>query len=225
MSRTLTRKGSATRQRIVEGAAVEFRERGVATTLDDVCRRTATSKSQLFHYFSEGKEQLLLAVARFEAERVLTDQQPSLGNLTSWQAWQEWRDVLVARYERQRQSQECPLGALVSQLGPNSAGAQAITAELLRQWQGEIAGGIKAMQECGEVAADLDVDKASGAMIAGIQGGVLLMFSTGRMSYLEAALDVGIAGLRQSATGATGDREGHAGRRSVSACQGAAGRG
>ena len=40
-------------------AAAEIRERGVsAVTLDDVGRRSRTGKSQLFHYFPEGKEQL-----------------------------------------------------------------------------------------------------------------------------------------------------------------------
>jgi AcrR family transcriptional regulator len=51
------RGDSVTRQRIIEGAAGEIRTRGVALTrLDDVMARTRTSKSQLFHYFPDGKE-------------------------------------------------------------------------------------------------------------------------------------------------------------------------
>jgi AcrR family transcriptional regulator len=39
--------------------------KGIAkATLDDTRARTGTSKSQLFHYFPEGKDALLLAVAR-----------------------------------------------------------------------------------------------------------------------------------------------------------------
>jgi AcrR family transcriptional regulator len=54
-----TPKGQATRARIVEGAAKGLRENGVAfTTLDDIRERTGTSKSQLFHYFPDGKDQL-----------------------------------------------------------------------------------------------------------------------------------------------------------------------
>src|ERR1700710_1761799 len=88
----LTAKGRATRQRIIEGAAGEIRARGVAmTTLEDVMARTRTSKSQLFHYFPDGKDQLLLAVAAFESAMVIEDQQPHLGTLTSWAAWQRWR--------------------------------------------------------------------------------------------------------------------------------------
>ena len=72
---TFTAKGLATRNRIIEGTATRLRsdEPGTAT-LDDVRAWTGTSKSQLFHYFPEGKEELLLEVARYEAERVLEDQ-------------------------------------------------------------------------------------------------------------------------------------------------------
>ena len=60
----LTHKGAATRQRIIESAAEVIREAGVGdTTLDDIRMRTATSKSQLFHYFPDGRSHLLLAVA------------------------------------------------------------------------------------------------------------------------------------------------------------------
>ena len=94
----LTAKGAATRDRIVAAAAAEIRERGIsAVKLDDIGRRSRTGKSQLFHYFPEGKEQLLLAVAEREAEQVLEDQEPHLGQLTSWDAWAEWRDVVVEK--------------------------------------------------------------------------------------------------------------------------------
>jgi AcrR family transcriptional regulator len=194
---TLTAKGEATRQRIVEGAAAEIREHGVATTtLDDVRMRTGTSKSQLFHYFPGGKEELLLAVARYEADQVLTDQEPELSCLTSWRAWQSWRDVVVERYRRQ--GQRCPLNVLVSQLGRSTPGAQAVVTELLRKWQGEIATGIREMQRQGKVSTKLDADRTAAALLAGIQGGVVVMLSTGQTTHLEAALDLGIQHLRIS---------------------------
>ncbi|WP_055590764.1 TetR/AcrR family transcriptional regulator, partial [Peterkaempfera griseoplana] len=191
MAPRLTAKGAATRQRIVEGAAEEIRERGATeTTLDDIRARTATSKSQLFHYFPGGKEELLLAVARHEAGRVLSDQQPHLGRLTSWQAWHDWRDAVVDRYRRQ--GQHCPLGTLTSQLSRATPGAQAVTTELLTSWQAQIAAGIRAMQGQGEIAPGLDADRAAAALLAGIQGGVSILMSTGSLAHLEAALDLGI---------------------------------
>jgi len=38
---------------------------------------------------------------------------------------------------------------------------------------------------------------AAAALLAGIQGGVSVLLNTGDISYLEAALDVGIANLRK----------------------------
>lgn len=197
MSPKLTPKGAATRQRIIEGAATEIRERGVAvTTLDDVRARTGTSKGQLFHYFPDGKDELLLAVARFEADQVLEVQQPQLGELTSWAGWRRWRDTVVSHYDSR--GQHCPLNVLISQLGRATPGAQAVVSELLRRWQDEIEAGIRHLQRAGEVRADLDVGRTSAALLAGIQGGVVVMLSTGSINHLEAALDVGIDNLRAS---------------------------
>lgn len=198
---TLTRKGAATRQRIIEGAAAEIRDRGVAlTTLDDIRARTHTSKSQLFHYFPDGKEQLLLAVAEHEAEQVLADQQPHLGALNSWAAWQRWRDAVVDRYRRQGQS--CPLSMLMSEIGRSTPGAQAVTATLMRRWHDEITAGVRTMQDQGKVAAGIDAERTAAALLAGIQGGVGILLATGDLGYLEASLDLGIDALRANGAGA-----------------------
>ncbi|WP_369260787.1 TetR/AcrR family transcriptional regulator [Streptomyces sp. R35] len=193
-----TAKGRATRARIVEGAAEVLREQGVAfTTLDDIRSRTGTSKSQLFHYFPDGKDELLLAVARFEADRVLEDQQPHLGRLDSWESWQQWRDVVVERYELQ--GDHCPLGSLFLQVGRSRPGARAIVTELMRQWQEQLARGMRTLQTNGLVSPALDVDRTAAALLAGIQGGVAIMMSTGDSSHLRAALDTGIEHLQGTA--------------------------
>lgn len=197
MAKELTAKGRATRDRIVAGAAAVLREKGVAfATLDDVMARTQTSKSQLFHYFPDGKDQLLLAVARFEADQVLADQQPYLGCLDSWEAWEQWRDVLVKRYEDQ--GDHCPMASLFLQVGRDTPGARAIVVELMHQWQESLAVGIRALRERGQVPADLDVDQRAAALLAGIQGGVSILLSTGRSAHLRAALDQGILDLRRA---------------------------
>jgi AcrR family transcriptional regulator len=198
MRKELTAKGKATRNRIVGGAAVVLREKGVsAATLDDVMARTQTSKSQLFHYFPAGKDELLLAVAQYEADQVLEDQQPYLGCLDSWDAWQQWRDVVVDRYEEQ--GDQCPLGSLFLHLGRSTPGARAIVIELMHRWQASLAAGIRALQAAGHLPADLDVEHRAAALLAGIQGGVSILQSTGRPDHLRAALDQGIGDLRRAA--------------------------
>ncbi|GLW52206.1 TetR/AcrR family transcriptional regulator [Kitasatospora phosalacinea] len=191
----LTRKGAATRQRIVDGAAEQIREHGVlGARLEDVMARTATSKSQLFHYFPGGKDELLLAVARHEAARVLEDQQPELGALTSWDAWRQWRDKVIARYRAQ--GVNCPLHTALARLGDATDATRAVTCELLAQWQRQLAAGIRHLQADGETAPGLDADREAAALLAGIQGGVLILMATGATTHLEAALDTGLDRLR-----------------------------
>ncbi|MEW2494864.1 TetR/AcrR family transcriptional regulator [Streptomyces nodosus] len=194
----LTAKGAATRRRIIEGAAAVIRESGAASaTLDDIGARTATSRGQIFHYFPGGKEELLLAVAGSEASQVLEDQQPYLGNLTSWQAWQGWRDAVVRRYRDQ--GVNCPLGVLISELGRTTPAAQALTAQLIERWQSALQAGIVSMQEAGEIDRSLDARRTSAALVVAVQGGVTILLSTGRIDHLEAALDAALASLHRSA--------------------------
>ena len=192
----LTAKGAATRRRIIEGAAATIRRQGLAhATLDDIRDVTGTSKSQLFHYFPDGKDQLLLAVAAHEADQVLADQQPHLSALTSWAAWQRWRDAVVERYRTQ--GQNCPLSVLMSEIGRSTPGAQAVSSALITTWRDEISTGIREMQRHDKINTGIDADRAASALLAGIQGGVVVLLSTGDIGYLEAALDNGIAALRR----------------------------
>jgi len=194
---SLTRKGVATRQRIVDGAAEQIREFGVfAVRLEDVMARTATSKSQLFHYFPGGKDDLLLAVARHEADRVIEDQQPELGALTSWDVWQRWRDKVLTRYRTQ--GSDCPLHTALAQLGGVTDATRTVARELLTRWQLQLAAGVRRMQADGAIAPGLDADREAAALLAGIQGGVLILMTTGDSAPLEAALDSGLARLRDA---------------------------
>ncbi|MFF5083972.1 TetR/AcrR family transcriptional regulator [Actinoplanes sp. NPDC000266] len=198
MTRTLTPKGEQTRRRIVSGAAAELRERGVdEVRLEDVMARTGTSKSQLFHYFPDGKEGLLLAVVQQEADQVLADQEPYLSHLTSWEAWGKWRDRVVDRYVSQ--GDRCPLRGLLGDTGRRAPAARAVLTGLMDQWQAALATGIRQMQESHDISDTIDATRAAAGLIAGIQGGVLLLSNTGRTEYLESAVDLAIDGLKRGA--------------------------
>jgi AcrR family transcriptional regulator len=195
MERTLTAKGRATRQRIVEGAATEMRRVGAANvSLDDVRAATCTSKSQLFHYFPGGRDELLVAVARHESDRVLADQQPFLDDLTSWKAWRAWRDAVVERYRAQGRA--CPLSVLVGAVGRDTPAGRAIVIDLYETWQRKLADGVRHMQAAGKMPADVDPDETAAALLAAIQGGVVIMLATGEVTHLSAALDLALDSLR-----------------------------
>ncbi|MEV0952089.1 TetR/AcrR family transcriptional regulator [Promicromonospora sp. NPDC050249] len=192
----LTPKGQATRQRIIVGTAEYLRGNDAgAVTLDDIRAVTSTSKGQLFHYFPDGKEELLLAVAQHEADRVLIDQEPYLSRLDTWESWQAWRDALLARYRAQ--GRLCPLGALMDQVS-STPGAADVVSELLGQWQQRVRSGVLTMQGDGLVSADVDADRVAGAFVAGIQGGVQVLRATGSTDQLTSMLDLLIDYLRRA---------------------------
>lgn len=190
MNRGMTIKGAATRKRIVVAAALLIREKGVVeVTLDDVRAATSTSKSQLFHYFPDGRSDLLVAVAEHEAEQVLEVQQPSLGDLTTWESWQKWREVVINHYAEL--GQRCPLGSLTSELGKSSPEARAVVSNLYEAWEAALLRGVEAL-----VPGDgTSVDRARSILVA-IQGGVVMLRATGRIDYLVAGLTGAIEPLR-----------------------------
>src|SRR6478736_2219314 len=111
----LTPRGRATRARIVETATDLILARGVGgTSLDDIRAGTGTSKSQLFHYFPEGKAELVGAIADFQFERVLDAQRPYIDELGPIESWEGWRDAVVAHY---REHLACPISAMSAEAG------------------------------------------------------------------------------------------------------------
>ncbi|GAA0492394.1 TetR family transcriptional regulator [Paractinoplanes deccanensis] len=183
----MTAKGAATRQRIVDAAAQLIRTAGAAgTSLDDVRAATATSKSQLFHYFPDGRADLLLAVAEHEAAQVLAVQRPWLDDLTTRESWRQWRDAVLRHYVEL--GDRCPLGVLTAELGKSSPETRAVVGELYDTWEAELARGTQAMG----VERPLEVARA---ILVAIQGGVVMLRATGRVSYLETGLDAGLAPL------------------------------
>lgn len=197
MPQGLTSKGAATRQRIIEGTSELMRRNGGGVSLDEIRGVTGTSKSQLFHYFPDGREQLVLAVARHEADQVLADQQPYLDELTSWPAWYGWRDTLLDHYRRQ--GRQCPMRVLLEQLSPEDEGARQVRTELLETWHGKLAAGVRHMQERGLMRPAPDADRAAAGLLAAVQGGAVHMIVTGRLDALEAVLDLTLGQLRADA--------------------------
>lgn len=196
MERVLTAKGAATRQRIVEGAALLIREQGVATVgLEDIRTATATSKSQLFHYFPDGKADLMFAVAGYEAGQVIEEQMPHLGDLTSWRKWQAWRRRVIQMYDAQRQ--RCPLSALTSQLDAGNPATRELVADLLDRWQGYLVAGVQALKDSGEADPGVDPLVAATSILTAVTGGAGMLQATDRISYLEIALTDAINTLRR----------------------------
>jgi AcrR family transcriptional regulator len=195
----LTPKGAATRARIVETAADLILARGIGgTSLDDIRAQTATSKSQLFHYFPGGKSELVAAIAAFQSERVLQAQRPYLDTLDTWAAWEGWRQAVLAHYCSQAHW-GCPIGALASELiGGDPERAAEVTAYLDR-WRGYLEAGLTRMRAAGLLRADANPRSLALATFAALHGGLLLTQTMQSGEPLAAALDGALTALRAAA--------------------------
>ncbi|HEX6340612.1 TetR/AcrR family transcriptional regulator [Umezawaea sp.] len=195
MPRELTTKGLATRSRIVEHAAAVARDRGVAQTSLECVRASAkVSNSQLFHYFPEGRSALMLAVARYEADTILADQEARLSGAKTWRAWEEWAEAMCAHYESQ--GSRCDLTTLLSQLDPDNPGVQAVLVDVFDRWERVLADGIRAMQAAGKVRPGLDADTTAQVVVAGVVGSTMHMAATGSTARLRTTLRAALAALR-----------------------------
>ncbi|HSS09810.1 MAG TPA: TetR family transcriptional regulator, partial [Acidimicrobiales bacterium] len=170
----LTPKGVATRGRIVGAAADLVLARGVGgTSLDDICAGTATSKSQLFHYFPGGKGDLVSAIAAFQGDRVLQAQRPFLDHLDTWEAWEGWRAAVLAHYGSQAHW-GCPIGALAGELAGNDPDRAAELAASMDRWRGYLETGVARMRSAGLLRPDSDPRALALSIFAALQGGLLL---------------------------------------------------
>jgi len=185
----LTAKGHAARERIVRAAATLMFERGVAgTTIDDVKAASGVSSSQLYHYFID-KQALVRAVVEYQTDAVLDAQQPLLSRLDSMDALRAWRDLAV-EFQRQRHCQGgCPIGSFVSELAETDSVARAALATGFGRWESPIREGLHAMCDRGDLRHDADPDRLALAILAALQGGLLLTQVRRETSPLEAALD------------------------------------
>jgi AcrR family transcriptional regulator len=189
----LTRKGQATRDRIVEAAAgLMFRQGVPGTTLEQVQAAAGVSASQIFHYFAD-KRALVRAVIAYQTEAVLATQQPLLGRLDSMEALRAWADQFVRIEEQLKYQGGCPLGSLGGELAETDADARHEVERGFARWEGAIRDGLRAMYARGDLRRSADPDALALALLTALEGGLLMTQIRRDPAPLKAVLDVALA--------------------------------
>jgi TetR/AcrR family transcriptional repressor of nem operon len=185
----LTRKGRATRDRIVSAAARLTYVRGVAgTSLDDVQAAAHASGSQVYHYFRD-KADLVRAIIAKQADVVLGGQEELFARMDSLEGLRAWRDFIVEYRRSLNCSGACPLGLLASELAESDALAREDLALAFTRWAESIALGLRKMRNRGELGEAADPERLAFALLAAAQGGMLLTQTMRELYPLECALD------------------------------------
>ena len=188
----LTRKGQATRDRIVATAATLMHQRGVAaTSTEDVQVAAGVSASQIYHYFGD-KRALTRAVIHYWSDAILGFQEPLLGRFDDLDALRSWADVIVEIQRANDFRGGCPLGSLANELADTDGPAREDLAAGYRRWQHAIRDELAAMQDRGDIGADADVDALAATLLAAWQGGLLMSKTLRDAAPLHAALSTTI---------------------------------
>lgn len=193
----LTRRGAATRRRIIEGAADLILRNGVAgTSLDEVMAETGVSKSQLYHYFTD-KDAIVAEVIRLQVETVLDAQSSELDAIDSMRALRRWRDAIVKLSSVQGTESGCPIGSLANELANRSEAARGMLAGGFETWRRRIETGLEKMRDRGELAETADTAELAVTLLGAVQGGLLLTKTTRTVRPVELMLDMALALVEQ----------------------------
>jgi TetR/AcrR family transcriptional repressor of nem operon len=183
----LTRKGEATRARIVDAAAQLIYQQGVAgTTVEEVRDGAQVSSSQLYHYF-EDKPALVRAVIERQADMAIVTQERF--DLSSLDGLREWRDFVVDHARDTGGRFGCPIGSLGSALAETEPEARAMLAASFKRWEASIMAGFLRMHALGRLAPEADPRQLALATLAALEGGLLLAQIQRDPEPLAAALD------------------------------------
>jgi TetR/AcrR family transcriptional regulator, transcriptional repressor for nem operon len=202
----LTRRGEATRARIVDAAAELIFQQGVAgTTIEEVRDGAQVSSSQLYHYFDD-KPALVRAVIERQAERAIGTQDQF--DLSSLDGLREWRDFVVDHARLKGGRGGCPIGSLGSALAETEPEARAMVAASFKRWEASIMAGLLRMHALGRLGPEADSRQLALALLAALEGGLLLAQIQRDPEPLAAALDamITLIATLSSTTSASLDR-------------------
>lgn len=196
--RSLTPRGAATKCRIVAAAARLIYAGGAErVSLEEVMEASGTSKSQLYHYFTD-KDQLVCEVIEFQAGRILQNNASHLLRLDSFEALRAWRDAIIAASRAGRVG-GCPLGSLANELAPLSEEARNLLNRSFEAWSATIEAGLSRMKESGHISPAADTKAIALGVLATIQGGLLLSKTARNPEPLKLALDMALSHIKRYA--------------------------
>lgn len=204
-----TRKGRATRARIVDAAAKLMFQRGVAGTSIDEVRNTAdVSGSQISHYFHDKRDLTRKVISARRDDVREFHAQATLGGLDSLDALQAWADANIADINAVYRHGGCVYGSLAGELVEADAEIHSDLAAGYDQWIDLFQSGLTEMRRRGDLRPDADPRHLAVSLVAAHQGGALLTYITNSPEPLREAVNAAVDYVRSFARGPKRRRSG-----------------
>jgi TetR/AcrR family transcriptional regulator, transcriptional repressor for nem operon len=190
-----TRRGRASRERIVERAAELFAERGIAaTSVDEVLAAAGAGKGQFYHYF-RGRDELAAAAVGFRCEQVVAGLTQALGAVSSLAELEQALAGFTAGFE-QMGMPGCPIGTLATEVAGRNEEARVQAATGFDAWERLLADALERMRQRRELRADAPPAVLATGLLASIEGGMVLSQARQDMTSLRVAVETGLAHVR-----------------------------
>lgn len=190
-----TAHGRRTRAAIIDAAAQMMYQKGVAaTSLDDILAASSTGKSQLYHYFKDRSELVKAVVERHE---LVLAAQPTLTQIDSMDGVEQWAQAILANHDVPGGPFGCPLGSMAAEL-KNDPAYQPALAAAFGQWQSLLADGLIRMQDRGHLDPHEDPQRLAAAVLATLQGGMLMGRATMDITVLRDSLEMALDSIRRA---------------------------
>ncbi len=190
-----TAKGAATRARIVD-ATVDALVRGgrAAVNLDDILTSTRTSKSQLFHYFPDGKQELIRVATQQQVHRLALEATAPMKTL---EEWEQWVTGVIRLHRLQTREDACEVAALAARVLDPDPTERDVVGGSFRAWHAHLRDSLTSMRDAGVLSTDADPGALAALFATSLQGGAVIDKATGSLDYLEPALRASLAYLRR----------------------------
>jgi AcrR family transcriptional regulator len=194
-----TRRGRASRERIVEQAAELFAERGIAaTSVDEVLAASGAGKGQFYHYF-RGRDELAAAAVGFRCAQVVAGLTQALGAVSSLAELEQALAAFTAGFE-QMGMPGCPIGTLATEVAGRNEEARVQAATGFDAWERLLADALERMRQRRELRADAPPSMLATGLLASIEGGMVLSQARQDMTSLRVAVETGLAHVRMYAS-------------------------
>ena len=191
----ITKRGRASRERIVERAAELFAERGIAaTSLDEVLAAAGAGKGQFYHYF-RSRDELAAAAVGHRCAQVVAGLAQALGSVSSLAGLEEALAGFIAGFE-QMGLPGCPIGTLATEVANRNEDARRQAAAGFDAWERLLADALERMRQSGELRADAEPARLATGLLASIEGGMVLSQARKDIASLRIAAGMGLEPVR-----------------------------
>ena len=160
--------------------------------LDEVLGAAGSSKSQMYHYFSD-RDALIDAAVAHRCEEFLGQLGEAFGSVSSLDALGALLDRFASDYAVHLSG--CPIGTLASELTTGPEPARATVIEAFGVWEGFLTSALQRIQASGDLGSEHDAEELALGLLTALEGGMFLSQVRGSDRPLRVALDTALAYL------------------------------